>query len=51
MKDIFELYRLIAVTDERLDYYKNINYIRNNDEGYVSSLILRGKKELDIIIA
>lgn len=47
MKDIknnYDLNRLIVVADKGLNSTSNINYIVNNNDGYVVSQILRGKK-------
>ena len=40
----YHLKRLVVVADKGLNTSSNINYIVNNDDGYVVSQILRGKK-------
>lgn len=44
IKNNYDLNRLIVVADKGLNSTDNINYIVNNNDGYVVSQILRGKK-------
>lgn len=44
IKNNYNLNRLIVVADKGLNSTSNINYIVNNNDGYVVSQILRGKK-------
>lgn len=44
IKDSYNLNRLIVVADKGLNSTSNINYIVNNNDGYVVSQILKGKK-------
>ena len=44
IKNNYDLNRLIVVADKGLNSTCNINYIVNNNDGYVVSQILRGKK-------
>lgn len=44
IKKAYQLQRLIVVADKGLNSAKNIDYICNNNDGYVVSQILRGKK-------
>lgn len=44
IKENFDLNRLIVVADKGLNSSSNIEYIVNNNDGYVVSQILRGKK-------
>lgn len=44
IKKNYNLNRLIVVADKGLNSSSNINYIVNNNDGYVVSQILRGKK-------
>ena len=44
IKKNYNLNRLIVVADKGLNSTSNINYIINNDDGYVVSQILKGKK-------
>lgn len=44
IKNNYDLNRLIVVADKGLNSTSNINYIVNNNDGYVVSQILRGKK-------
>ncbi len=44
IKNNYDLNRLIVVADKGLNSSSNINYIVNNNDGYVVSQILRGKK-------
>lgn len=44
VKKAYQLQRLIVVADKGLNSSKNIDFICNNQDGYVVSQILRGKK-------
>lgn len=44
IKKAYQLQRLIVVADKGLNSSKNIDFICNNQDGYVVSQILRGKK-------
>lgn len=44
IKSNYNLNRLIVVADKGLNSTSNINYIVNNNDGYVVSQILKGKK-------
>lgn len=44
IKENYNLNRLIVVADKGLNSSSNINYIVNNNDGYVVSQIIRGKK-------
>lgn len=44
IKENYNLNRLIVVADKGLNSTSNINYIVNNNDGYVVSQILKGKK-------
>ena len=44
IKNNYELNRLVVVADKGLNSSSNINYIINNNDGYVVSQIIRGKK-------
>ena len=44
IKHHYQLNRLIVVADKGLNSTSNINYIVNNNDGYVVSQILKGKK-------
>lgn len=44
IKHHYQLHRLIVVADKGLNSTSNINYIVNNNDGYVVSQILKGKK-------
>ena len=44
IKNNYELNRLVVVADKGLNSSSNINYIVNNNDGYVVSQIIRGKK-------
>lgn len=44
IKNNYNLNRLIVVADKGLNSTSNINYIVNNNDGYVVSQILKGKK-------
>ena len=44
VKKAYQLQRLVVVADKGLNSSKNIDFICNNQDGYVVSQILRGKK-------
>lgn len=44
IKKAYQLQRLIVVADKGLNSSKNIDFVCNNQDGYVVSQILRGKK-------
>lgn len=47
IKENYNLERLIVVADKGLNSTSNINYIDNNNDGYVVSQILKGKRYQD----